>query len=39
MKYAVYTKFKWADGVVSSEEMQQGMRDHAKLGNLAEDVI
>jgi len=39
MKYAVYTKFKWANGVISSEEMQQDMRDHVKPGTLAEDVI
>ena len=38
-KYAIYTKWHWKDGIVSAEEMQNGMRENLVGKTEAEDVI
>tara|TARA_B100000579_G_scaffold420982_1_gene421273 strand:- start:316 stop:612 length:297 start_codon:yes stop_codon:yes gene_type:complete len=38
-KYAIYTKWEWRDGIASSEEMQNGMRENLLGKTEAEDVI
>ena len=39
MKYAVYTKWHWPDGIISAKELQAHMREKVKPGTLCEDVI
>ena len=38
-KYAIYTKWHWKDGIVSAEEMQNGMKENLVGKTEAEDVI
>ena len=38
-KYAIYTKWYWKDGLTSSQEIQNGMRDNLLGQTEAEDVI
>ena len=38
-KYAIYTKWYWRDGLASSEEMQNGMKENLLDKTKAEDVI
>ena len=38
-KYAIYTKWHWRDGLPSSEEMQNGMKENLLGKTEAEDVI
>ena len=38
-KYAIYTKWYWKDGIASSEDMQNGMKENLVGKTQAEDVI
>ena len=38
-KYAIYTKWHWKNGIASSEEMQNGMKENLVGKTEAEDVI
>ena len=38
-KYAIYTKWFWNDGIASSEEMQNGMKENLVGKTAAEDII
>ena len=38
-KYAIYTKWYWKDGIASSEDMQNGMKENLVDKTEAEDVI
>ena len=38
-KYAIYTKWYWKNGLASSEEIQNGMRENLLGKTEAEDVI
>ena len=38
-KYAIYTKWYWKDGIISAEEMQNGMKENLVGKTEAEDII
>ena len=38
-KYAIYTKWQWKDGLASSEEIQNGMKENLQGKTDAIDVI
>ena len=39
MKYCVYTKWHWKDGLASKNEMETFMKDVIKPGTSADDII
>ncbi len=39
MKYCVYTKWHWKNGMISQKEMENFMIDKVKPGTRADDII
>ena len=39
MKYCVYTKWHWKNGLISQTEMEAFMRDEIKPSSKADDII